>query len=196
MAFYTECGANVPDNVKFCTGCGNPMGEAEEPAPVMAAVAAQPAAAQNPPPRQPPVQPAAPAYNPAPPSYAAYAPDAPPPRASKYAVMSTGSYIGHTLLFAIPVVGWLACIVMAFAAKNLNKRNYARSVLIFLIIGAILAVALYFVFSWAWDAAREYIRQYISEATGGQITDFNGLTDFFDIFKGLDGLEIPSLPGQ
>jgi hypothetical protein len=42
----------------------------------------------------------------------------------------------------------------------------------------------------------EYIRQYISEATGGQVTDFDGIKDFLDIFKGLDGVNIPALPGQ
>jgi lipopolysaccharide export LptBFGC system permease protein LptF len=91
-------------------------------------------------------------------------------------------------------VGWLACIIMAFAAGN--RRSFARATLVFLIIGLILAVALYFLFGWVWDAAQEYIRQYISEATGGQITDFNELGDLLDIFKGLDGLEIPSIPAQ
>jgi hypothetical protein len=94
--------------------------------------------------------------------------------------MGTGSYIGHSILFAIPIIGWLICIIMAFAAGNLNKRNYARAVLIFLIIGIVLSVAAYFVFSWI----AETVMQYINEATQGAFGDFGGLGDLFDIING------------
>jgi heme/copper-type cytochrome/quinol oxidase subunit 2 len=124
-----------------------------------------------------------------PPQYSVRAPDAPPPK-GKYAAIGTGGFICMMILFAIPVVGWLACIIMAFAAKNRNRRSFARATLVFLIIGAILAVALYFLFQWVWEVLREYIRQYVSEATGGQITDFDGLDDFFDILMGPDRITV------
>jgi hypothetical protein len=108
--------------------------------------------------------------------------------------MGTGSYIGHSILFAIPVVGWLVCVIMAFAAKNLNKRHYARAVLIFFIIGAVLSVVLYFLFSWVWDTAAEYLRQYINDATGGAAGDLGALGDIGDLGGLLDLLK--ELPAQ
>jgi hypothetical protein len=120
--------------------------------------------------------------------------DSPPPKSSPYAVMGTGAYIGHSILFAIPVVGWLICVIMAFSAKNLNKRHYARAVLIFLVIGAVLSVSLYFLFSWVWDAAAEYLQQYINDATGGAVNDLGGLGDIGGLGGLLDLLK--ELPAQ
>jgi amino acid transporter len=90
-------------------------------------------------------------------------------------VVGTGGFIGAMLLFCIPIIGWIACIVMAFAAKNRNRRSFARAMLVFMIIGVVLSVALYFVFSWIWGAAAEYMQQYVNEATGGLGNDFGGL---------------------
>lgn len=92
----------------------------------------------------------APAYIPAP-----SAADTPP--TGKYAVMSTGSFILTSILFAIPVVGLIACIVMAFASKNLNRKHYAKAMLIFMIIGLVLAVILYFVSGWVLEAVTGYL---------------------------------------
>jgi hypothetical protein len=64
--------------------------------------------------------------------------------------------------------------------------------LVFVIIGIILCVALYFLFQWVWD----HIVEYANDAAGGAASGFGGLTDFFDIFRGLDGIDMPSLPGQ
>jgi hypothetical protein len=170
------------------------MGEVKELASAMAT--AQPVKVRHTPPRQPPEHIAVPVYQSLPMQQVAYASDTPPPKGNKYAAISTGGYIGMMILFAIPIVGWLACIIMALAAGNRNRRSFARATLVFLIVSAILAMALYFMFQWVWEAAQEYIQQYGSGATGGQVTDFNGLKDFFDIFKRLNGLEIPTLPDQ
>lgn len=178
MAFCTECGANVPDDVKFCTACGKPVNMAAGAAAqaVVPPLAAQPQAAAPPPAVQPQaaapppaaqpqavVQPQAviqpqpvPVYAPQPGQVPAAA-DAPPPADSKYAVMGTGSFILLSILFAIPIVGQIACIVMAFAAKNLNRRHFARAALIFLIIGLVISVILFFVGRWVMDAATSYL---------------------------------------
>lgn len=60
------------------------------------------------------------------------------------------SYIGLLILFAIPVIGWISCIIMAFAAGNKNIRNYARAVLILAIIGIVLTLVAYFMFAWVF----------------------------------------------
>jgi L-cystine uptake protein TcyP (sodium:dicarboxylate symporter family) len=96
--------------------------------------------------------------------------------------MSMGAYIGTMILFAIPVVGWLACIIMAFAARKLNRRNLARAMLVFLIAGAVVGVALYFVFNWAANAVLEYLY----EATGIVPGDLEGLGGLLDMIKGMN----------
>ncbi len=155
MAFCTECGANLPDGMKFCTECGS---------------AVKPAAARVT---------AAAAYAPAP----AYAPDpqpqsTPPPRPARleryrapvmddrYAPVGTGAFLGFTLLFALPLIGLIACIILAVSAKKISLRNYARAMLILSVIGLILSVVLWLVASWAWEAAMEVL----GESLGGALT--------------------------
>ena len=181
MAFCTECGTKVPDGIKFCTACGNPMSEAPKPVPVMGTTP-MPVPAPAPISAPAPVPAATP--TPAKPTKAVGVPpkqipvsDA-PERGSRYAVMGTGAYIGYSILFSIPAVGWIACLIMAFAAKNLNTRNYARAMLIFLIIGIVISVALYFLFSWISEAAI----QYINETTNGVFGDLSGANGLFDMF--------------
>jgi hypothetical protein len=177
------------------------MGEATEAVPIMAGALPEPASAgaqTNPQTAAPvyaaPTPQAPPIYAPQPAQGFQGAGDSPPPKGSPYAVMGTGAYIGHSILFTIPVVGWLICVIMAFAAKNLNKRHYARAVLIFLVIGAVLSIALYFIFSWVWGAAAEYLQQYINEATGGAVNDLGGLGDIGGLGGLLDLLK--ELPAQ
>ena len=54
--------------------------------------------------------------------------------------VGTGGYFFLMLLFAIPVIGWLACILLALAAKNPSLKNFARAKLVWLVIGLILAI--------------------------------------------------------
>jgi hypothetical protein len=174
------------------------MGSSAQPEPMMAAATAQisgEAQTQRAPQAHQPTNTPPMKARPQTPPYQLASADATPPKGSKYAVLGTGAYIGTMILCAIPVIGWLACIIIAFASKNLNRRNFARAMLVFLIIGIVLSVALYFLFSWAWSAAQEYIGQYISEATNGAVTDFGGLNDLFDQFKGI-GDQLPSMPTQ
>ena len=100
---------------------------------------------------------AAPGYNAQtgqpPPNYApahAYPADIRPPKTSQYAQVGVLNYIGLMILYAIPLIGWISCIIMAFAARNRNIRNYARAVLILTIIGIILAVIGYVTVAWVF----------------------------------------------
>ena len=105
MAICKECGTSVPDEIKFCTGCGKPMTAAA------AAAAAAPLTAA----------------------------DGPPPKGSPYTAISTGGYVFRMILFSIPLVGWIFCVITAFGAKNINKRNFARAMLVFMLIGIVLS---------------------------------------------------------
>ncbi len=56
----------------------------------------------------------------------------------EYRPVSMWAFLGYTILFSIPVVGWICAIVFAFASSKINVRNYARGYLIFLIIGIVI----------------------------------------------------------
>lgn len=58
----------------------------------------------------------------------------------KYRPLSPWAYFGYTLLFAIPLVGFICLLIFSFSNENINRRNYARSYFCILIV--ILVVAL------------------------------------------------------
>ncbi len=170
MPFCTECGTNLPDGLRFCTVCGKaveaapapqaaavppPQAVAASPQPVVAAPQVMAAAPAAPRPAAPPAQ-AAPPPAVLPPSERYAAARAAPPKGGKYGVMGVGAYFGCMLLFCIPVIGWVACVVMAFSGANQNRKNFARAMLIFIVIGIALSVALYFVSAWVLEVLVEH----------------------------------------
>ena len=165
-----NCGTPLKDGVAFCTECGTPRNGEPVSEPVKTAAPPPPPPTYTPPVQSntPPVQTTA----------------APEP-ASK--VVSTGAFFGLQFLFAIPVIGWLACIIMAFAPKNKNIKHYARAMLIWLIIGLVVAVALFFLFKWIGGVLMDYINQ----ATDGAFGDWG---EFFEQFKEIGDMK-DQLPG-
>lgn len=53
---------------------------------------------------------------------------------SSYEPISMWGYFGYSLLFAIPIIGWIFCVCFAFFAHNRNLKNYSRSQFCWLII--------------------------------------------------------------
>ena len=172
--FCTECGKEIAAGAAFCTKCGtkapaDPVTETTE-----TVTEAKETKVETPVAHTPPAQ-----------SYQAqqtYTQPAPDP-ASK--VVGTGAYFGLMLLFALPIIGQLACLIMAFAPKNKNIKHFARAQLIWMVIGIIIAalviggiVLLVNTFS-----------DYIAEATGGE---FNGLGDLFEQFQNGGFEDMPS----
>lgn len=94
-------------------------------------------------------------------------------------IVGTGWFFGMMLLFAIPVVGWLVCLITAFAAKNESKKHFARAMLIWLVIGLVLAVVGYFVFRWLGGMLTDYI----NTEFGGQFGDLQELMEQFKQFE-------------
>ena len=155
--FCTECGKEIADGVAFCTECGTKL-EVNEPKPV----SAPPPVTQAPPVAQVNTQP----------SYS------PPVADNQNKVISTGLYIGLMLLFAIPIIGFIVCIIMAFAAKNKNIKNYAKATLIWMIIAFVLIGILIAIASVLVGTLTDYINQ----MTDGQFGDFgNFFSEFNDI---------------
>jgi len=138
MAQCAECGAYVNEGIKFCTECGNAMDTGDN-----ADAEAKPRGSQTAEPH--PVSPSY--YKPAPSPARAEMPAA----ADKTrAVMSTAGFFGWTLLFGIPVLGWLICLISAFTGGNLNRRNYSRALIIFFLIGLAFSILFYLAFNWVF----------------------------------------------
>ncbi len=57
-----------------------------------------------------------------------------------YTPISAWGYVGYQLLFCVPLVGFIFMLVWAFNNNNINRRNFARSYLIFLIAGIIIGI--------------------------------------------------------
>ena len=52
--------------------------------------------------------------------------------------ISMWGYFGYQILFALPIVGFIAVVCYAIGARNVNVRNYARSYFCALIIFVII----------------------------------------------------------
>lgn len=52
----------------------------------------------------------------------------------EYRPISMWGYFGYQILFSIPIVGFICLIVFALGAKNVNKKNFARSYFCYTII--------------------------------------------------------------
>ena len=59
---------------------------------------------------------------------------------NEYRPLSAWGYIGYNLLFAIPLVGFICMIVFAVDSSYIARRNYARSFLLWMLIGIIISV--------------------------------------------------------
>lgn len=124
-----KCGTPYRPGVQFCTECGTRR-----------AAAPQTNAAQTNPAN--PTYTAAPAgvsYPPQQSTYTAYAAVNEEPRGGAYGVVSTGAFFWLNVLFNLPGIGWLFCVIFSFAPQNVNIRHFARSRLIVLLIVLLLA---------------------------------------------------------
>jgi len=156
MAHCTNCGAELKDGVKFCTECG-------------ATVSEQAAAAEAPKPQTPkqeapkqevPVQPAA---QPQPQVQQTYAQPQPqqqpvyaqpagtpmlaqaqaPMTGSPYELITTGGFVGISLLLCIPIIGPILVLIWALGGcRKYQKRYYARAVIILTVIMLVIGLIL------------------------------------------------------
>lgn len=131
-----NCGAELADGTRYCTNCGAEV----------AFNATQENVAEN----QQQTSYDQQAYNYAPQQQYYPQPVMDPP-------LSVGQYIGMFLLMAIPIVNLVLVLVWAFGGSvNRNKKNYARAVLIVMLISIVLAIILVAIFGITffafWDS--------------------------------------------
>ena len=167
MAFCINCGKELPEGMRFCIECG---AEQTRPEPVTVAASATQEATVKEEKPEAQQQPFAPTYAEPQPEFSqpytvyeqAGVPNMPPPMyqspqgfppayneeprpmsGGKYSVVGTGTYFGLMILFSIPVIGFIACIIFACGAgKNENIRNFARAKLIWSLISLVITVIL------------------------------------------------------
>ena len=151
MANCTSCGAELKEGLKFCTSCGAAVSDVSPVIESVEQVVAEPVAepVQATPVQQAPVYQNTPVTNvppvqPAPVVQPVIQQD--PMAGTKYELISTWGYIGISLLMCIPVVGQILMIVWACGGcRKLQKRNYARAMLIMFAISLVLSLIFSFV---------------------------------------------------
>lgn len=135
--FCENCGAKMPDNAKFCGGCGQRVGEPlKGSAPVT-------------PPPPPPQEQRAYTPPPAPPQQNPFREERREANPSAYAMgalsapLTMGQYLVMFLLMGIPLVGLILLLMWAFGSNaNINKKNFARASLVLSLIAIVLWVAI------------------------------------------------------
>ena len=123
--FCTECGAKLKDGAAFCSECGTKVPAGKQPG----------AAPETPPQTQ--AQPAAAEQQTYQPRQTYTVPISTPPAVQP---VSTAYYFWMMLLFAIPVVGLIVCLVTAFSGEDASRKNFSRAVLIWILVAIVLSI--------------------------------------------------------
>lgn len=123
--FCTECGAKLKDGAAFCSECGAKVPAGKQPG----------AAPETPPQTQ--AQPAAAEQQTYQPRQTYTVPVSTPPAVQP---VSTAYYFWMMLLFAIPVVGLIVCLVTAFSGDDTSRKNFSRAVLIWILVAIVLSI--------------------------------------------------------
>ena len=111
------------------------------------------------------------------------------PKGAPFGVVGAGTFIGLLVLFNIPIIGWVICIIMAFAAKNHNIRNLARAVLIYIPITIGVVIAAYYAINWIIEAFIIYSYEYGAEMSV-PLQDYLRFTRYFPLVRWGDVLEM------
>ncbi len=173
--FCNNCGQEIPDGTGFCNACGTPVDQPAQ----QAAPAVQPAPVQQPQQAAPVQQTQAPQIQPA---------------GQFDGSVSTGYFFGMMLVYALPIVGWIACIVTAFKSKHQTKKHFAKAMMIWLIIGLILSLITGVIITWLGTLLVDYIND-LAAAELGEMGEIGEFQDLLDQLQQYDGGET-ALPAE
>ena len=56
--------------------------------------------------------------------------------------LSVGTFMLYIFLFAIPLIGFIIMLIFAFSDGNINRKNFARATLMWIVIGIALFLLL------------------------------------------------------
>ena len=144
-----KCGVTLDDNAMFCTNCGEPLAEKAEEAVEAAAEKVEETVEETAEKVEEATEAAAEkveeaAQEPVAPTPVAPVPVATPaaPKAVKEPetdkVAGVGAFFWLNLLFSIPFIGLICCIIFCFAPKNKNIKNFSKANLIWTLLGLII----------------------------------------------------------
>ena len=77
---------------------------------------------------------------------------------AQYRPLGAWTYFGYSLLFSIPIVGFILLIVFSCSSANINRRNFARSYWCWLVIVAIIVAVVFAVSGAAGLAFLDQLR--------------------------------------
>ncbi len=84
-------------------------------------------------------------------------------------VVGFGTFFGTSILFSVPIVGWIASIVMSFAPKRRSLKNYARVMMLWTTLSLIVTVLLF-------TAATALVNTLVIDPLNQQLgTEFGGV---------------------
>lgn len=61
----------------------------------------------------------------------------------KYRPLSPWQYFGLTLLYQVPIVGFVFLIIFSISKVNINRRNFSRSFFCVIVVEIIVLVVLF-----------------------------------------------------
>ena len=137
--FCTGCGMELTDGLMFCTGCGTKV---PEDAPVEAPAVKEEIPAEEKVVKEPVMVQAQPEQQQQyiPPQQQQYTPPMQALQQAENHSASTAHFFWMMLVYALPLIGWIICIIMAFAPKNESKKHFARAILIWGIVGIVISI--------------------------------------------------------
>lgn len=81
--------------------------------------------------------------------------DGKPPKGSPYAVVGMWAFVGYSVVMALPIVGLIMTIVWAVSSGGpLNRRNYARAMLVLWVIALAVTIVCTVLF---WSALSQVV---------------------------------------
>jgi len=88
----------------------------------------------------------------------------------KYRPIGAWGYLGYTILFTIPVIGFICLIIFALSGGNVNRRSFARSYfagfLIIILLAAASIAILYFAMPEMFAKLKDYVMQLYEQIMG------------------------------
>lgn len=94
-------------------------------------------------------------------------------------VVGFGTYFGTSILFSIPVVGWIASIVFSFAPKRRSLKNYARVMMVWTTLGLVTLAAIATVLL---TVINHFVVQPLNQQLG---TEFSGIIEIVQVSQDL-----------
>lgn len=61
----------------------------------------------------------------------------------RFRPISAWGYVGYSILFSIPVLGFILLIVFSYNSGHINRRSFARSILCMMLVGIIISAILF-----------------------------------------------------